>query len=67
MPSICKLQWHPLTIISNTNLEVDKLSVIIKSEGSWTQKLYKQVSSSLDQLQVSAEGTYGPTSSHFLR
>ncbi|CAA2991222.1 ferric reduction oxidase 4-like, partial [Olea europaea subsp. europaea] len=66
VPSICKLQWHPLTIISNSNLEVDKLSVIIKSEGSWTQKLYKQLSSSLDHLQVSTEGPYGPTSSHFL-
>ncbi|CAA2964022.1 ferric reduction oxidase 4-like [Olea europaea subsp. europaea] len=29
-------------------------------------QLYKQLSSSLDHLQVSTEGPYGPTSSHFL-
>ncbi|KAL2456083.1 Ferric reduction oxidase 4 [Forsythia ovata] len=66
VPSICKLQWHPFTIISNSNLELDKLSVAIKSEGSWTQKLYKQLSSSLDHLQISTEGPYEPSSSHFL-
>ncbi|KAK4431452.1 Ferric reduction oxidase 4 [Sesamum alatum] len=66
IPSICKLQWHPFTITSSSNLETDKLSVVIKSQGSWTQKLYKQLSSSLDHLEVSTEGPYGPASSHFL-
>ncbi|KAL8544078.1 hypothetical protein ACS0TY_004568 [Phlomoides rotata] len=66
IPSICKLQWHPFTISSSSNLETDKLSVVIKSEGSWTQKLYKQLSSSPDHLEVSTEGPYGPASSHFL-
>ncbi|KAG8381271.1 hypothetical protein BUALT_Bualt06G0105200 [Buddleja alternifolia] len=66
VPSICKLQWHPFTITSNSNLETDNLSIAIKSQGSWTQKLYNQLSSSLDRLEVSTEGPYGPASSHFL-
>ncbi|KAK4480733.1 hypothetical protein RD792_013815, partial [Penstemon davidsonii] len=65
VPSICKLQWHPFTVISNSNLEPEKLSVAIKTQGSWTQKLYEQLSS-LDHLNVSTEGPYGPASSDFL-
>ncbi|KAK6135254.1 hypothetical protein DH2020_030997 [Rehmannia glutinosa] len=66
VPSVCKLQWHPFTVSSSSDLETDKLSVVIKSQGSWTQKLYKQLSASLDHLEVSTEGPYGPASSHFL-
>ncbi|KAJ6735276.1 putative proteinDPH OXIDASE [Salix purpurea] len=44
-----------------------KLSVVVKRQGSWSQKLYQQISSSVDRLEVSVEGPYGPTSSHFLR
>ncbi|KAG6387711.1 hypothetical protein SASPL_152903 [Salvia splendens] len=66
VPSICKLQWHPFTVISNSNMEKDKLSVAIKSHGGWTQKLYKHLSMSLDHLQVSTEGPYEPASSHYL-
>ncbi|KAI5657875.1 hypothetical protein M9H77_26668 [Catharanthus roseus] len=68
--SISKLQWHPFTVTSNCELEPDKLSVAIVSQGNWSQKLYKQLSSSspsLDNLQVSTEGPYGPTSLRFLR
>ncbi|XP_073128898.1 ferric reduction oxidase 4-like [Henckelia pumila] len=65
VPSICKLQWHPFTVISNSNLEPHSLSVAIKSEGSWTQKLYTQLSS-LDHLEVSTEGPYGPASFHIM-
>ncbi|XP_017972911.1 PREDICTED: ferric reduction oxidase 4 [Theobroma cacao] len=68
VPRISKLQWHPFTIASNCNTEQDKLSVIIKSEGSWSQKLYQEISSSnLDHLEISTEGPYGPLSDHFLR
>ncbi|XP_070053306.1 ferric reduction oxidase 4-like [Nicotiana tomentosiformis] len=66
VPSVSKLQWHPFTVISNSNLEADKLSVVIKCMGSWSQKLEKQLSSSPDHLQISTEGPYGPSSSHFL-
>ncbi|THF95294.1 hypothetical protein TEA_016836 [Camellia sinensis var. sinensis] len=69
VPSISKLQWHPFTISSSSNLESEKLSVIIKGEGSWSKKLYQMVSSpsSLDHLDVSIEGPYGPFSIEFLR
>nr|XP_016509055.1 PREDICTED: ferric reduction oxidase 4-like [Nicotiana tabacum] len=67
VPSVYKLQWHPFTVVSNSNLEADKLSVVIKCMGSWSQKLEKQLSSSPDHLQISTEGPYGPSSLHFLR
>ncbi|XP_021748785.1 ferric reduction oxidase 2-like [Chenopodium quinoa] len=68
VPSISKLQWHPFTVSSSSNLEQDKISVVIKVEGKWSRKLYDIVSSSsIDRLQVSVEGPYGPASKHFLR
>ncbi|XP_002511897.2 ferric reduction oxidase 2 isoform X1 [Ricinus communis] len=69
VPSISKLQWHPFTITSSSNLEPEKLSVMIKSEGSWSKKLYQLLSSpsSVDRLEVSVEGPYGPASTPFLR
>ncbi|KAL0379491.1 UNVERIFIED_CONTAM: Ferric reduction oxidase 2 [Sesamum angustifolium] len=69
VPTISKLQWHPFTITSNSNLEPERLSIVIKCEGSWSQKLYDIISSpsSIDRLQVSVEGPYGPASTHFLR
>ncbi|PON58182.1 Phthalate dioxygenase reductase [Parasponia andersonii] len=66
VPTIFKLQWHPFTISSNSNMDRDKLSIVIRTEGSWSQKLYKQLSS-IDHLEVSAEGPYGPSSFSFLR
>ncbi|GFP97312.1 ferric reduction oxidase 2 [Phtheirospermum japonicum] len=69
VPSISKLQWHPFTISSSSNLECDKLSVIIKREGAWTDKLYQLLASptSVDRLEVAIEGPYGPPSTDFLR
>nr|AHW49458.1 ferric reductase [Phaseolus vulgaris] len=68
VPKISKLQWHPFTVLSSCNMEKDILRVAIKTEGSWTNKLYQQLSSSaLDHLNVSVEGPYGPSTSHFLR
>ncbi|XP_074375515.1 ferric reduction oxidase 4-like [Apium graveolens] len=67
VPSISKLQWHPFTITSNSGLEPHTLSVVIKSEGSWSQKLYRHLSLPQEHLDISVEGPYGPTSSHFLR
>uniref|UniRef100_A0A803M083 FAD-binding FR-type domain-containing protein n=1 Tax=Chenopodium quinoa TaxID=63459 RepID=A0A803M083_CHEQI len=53
VPKISKLQWHPFTVTSNDNMEPDKLSIVFKSGGSWTTKLYKELSSSsLDRLEV---------------
>ncbi|KAM7494459.1 hypothetical protein LguiB_029068 [Lonicera macranthoides] len=73
--AISKVQWHPFTVTSSSNMEPEKLSVVIKSEndneGSWSHTLYQKLSSSpmVDHLEVSFEGPYGPTSSsqHFLR
>ncbi|KAJ8626338.1 hypothetical protein MRB53_019645 [Persea americana] len=68
VPSISSLQWHPFTVSSNSNMDQDHLSVIIKAEGSWSQKLYQMMSSPscVERLHVSVEGPYGPTSAHFL-
>ncbi|CAH2069114.1 unnamed protein product [Thlaspi arvense] len=71
IPSISKLQWHPFTITSSSNLEAENLSVVIKSEGKWSTKLYQMLSSSDHThdraLSVSVEGPYGPASTDFLR
>ncbi|XP_047179761.1 ferric reduction oxidase 2-like [Vigna umbellata] len=69
IPSISKLQWHPFTITSNSNLEPEVLSVVIKGEGTWSQKLYHLLStpSAIDHLSVSVEGPYGPASTNYLR
>lgn len=69
VPSISKLQWHPFTITSNSKLESEKLSVVIKSEGTWTKKLYQLLSnpSPIDRLEISVEGPYGPASTNYLR
>ncbi|EYU32156.1 hypothetical protein ABFS82_02G166300 [Erythranthe guttata] len=67
VPTISKMQWHPFTVSSSSSLESDKLSVIIKGEGKWSNKLYQMLSSSIDRLDVSTEGPYGPTSTDFLR
>ncbi|ONK72892.1 uncharacterized protein A4U43_C04F24510, partial [Asparagus officinalis] len=68
VPSISSLQWHPFTINSSSNFEPEKLSIIIKKEGSWTQQLYQKLNlPSLERLDVSVEGPYGPASVDFLR
>ncbi|CAI8604434.1 unnamed protein product [Vicia faba] len=49
-------------------METNNLSVTIKNVGSWSNKLYQQLSSSyLDHLNVSVEGPYGPHTKQFLR
>lgn len=49
-------------------MEPEKLSIVIKRGGSWSQKLFQQLSSSVEHLKVSVEGPYGPTTlSHLLR
>ncbi|KAK3028760.1 hypothetical protein RJ639_037981 [Escallonia herrerae] len=69
VPSISKVQWHPFTVSSSSSLEPEKLSVTIKVEGSWSKKLFQLLSSpnSVDRLDVSIEGPYGPVSTDFLR
>ncbi|KAL2550505.1 Ferric reduction oxidase 2 [Forsythia ovata] len=67
--SISKIQWHPFTVTSNCKIDPDKLSIVIKSEGTWSQNLYQKLafSTPTDCLEVSVEGPYGPPSTSFLR
>ncbi|WOH06740.1 hypothetical protein DCAR_0626168 [Daucus carota subsp. sativus] len=69
IPAISKSQWHPFTVTSNSNMDCDTLSVLVKSEGTWTGKLYAEFASPspLDYLNVSLEGPYGPTPPNLLR
>ncbi|CAL0325217.1 unnamed protein product [Lupinus luteus] len=69
VPSISNLQWHPFTITSHSNFEKEKLSLVIKSEGTWSKKLYQILStpSSIDHLNISVEGPHGPTSTNYTR
>lgn len=69
MPIISKLQWHPFTVTSNSNLEPDRLSVLVKCEGNWTKKVYDLIASPsvAKRIQVSVEGPYGPATTDFLR
>ncbi|KAG6509977.1 hypothetical protein ZIOFF_027985 [Zingiber officinale] len=69
VPGVSPLQWHPFTVTSSSNLEPERLSLIIKKEGSWTQKLYATLATPhvQDRLHVKVEGPYGPMSKHFLR
>ncbi|XP_011043858.1 PREDICTED: ferric reduction oxidase 2-like isoform X2 [Populus euphratica] len=68
VPSISRIQWHPFTVTSNSNMDSDKLSIVIKREGSWSHKLYQILSSpSTNRLEVAIEGPYGPPSTNFTR
>ncbi|XP_078440350.1 ferric reduction oxidase 2-like [Wolffia australiana] len=68
IPAVSKLQWHPFTVSSNCNLEPETLSVIIKKEGSWTQKLHQILASAPpDRLEVSIEGPYSSVSDEISR
>ncbi|KAI4324945.1 hypothetical protein MLD38_030386 [Melastoma candidum] len=67
--SISRLQWHPFTVTSSSNMDTDSLSIVIKCEGNWSKHLYEKLSSqsSPDPLPISLEGPYGPASTDFHR
>ncbi|KAI4369873.1 hypothetical protein MLD38_018271 [Melastoma candidum] len=68
LPAISKLEWHPFTISSDSSLEQDQLSIVVKKEGSWSGKLCEMFSpSSIGRLEVAVEGPYGPASTDFLQ
>ncbi|EXC34708.1 Ferric reduction oxidase 5 [Morus notabilis] len=66
-----RMKWLLGIVITRTTRGLmEKLSVVIKSEGSWAKKLYLLLSSSasnVDRLEVAVEGPYGPVSTNFLR
>ncbi|KAF3771545.1 Ferric reduction oxidase 3 [Nymphaea thermarum] len=70
IPSISTLQWHLFLVTSDSSLEEDELTVVIKSEGSWSEALYQKLSSknvAVNLLEVAVEGPYGPPSTVYLR
>nr|GMC63258.1 ferric reduction oxidase 2-like [Ipomoea batatas] len=70
MPGISKLQWHPFTVTSSSEMDCDTLSVVIKSAGSWSQRLYQNLSSPLPKqhrLEAGLEGPYGPPAASISR
>ncbi|ONK58795.1 uncharacterized protein A4U43_C09F16720 [Asparagus officinalis] len=67
IPSISNFQWHPFSITSSSNMEDDRLSLLIKCQGSWTNSLYHKLKSIGDSTSddvknfaVAVEGPYGP-------
>nr|AQY19125.1 ferric chelate reductase [Panicum sumatrense] len=62
VPCVSRLQWHPFTVTSSSSLEPDRLSVVVKRAGRWTEKLYETISSlppsQPGHLDVSVEGPY---------
>ncbi|OVA20614.1 FAD-binding 8 [Macleaya cordata] len=74
VPSISKLQWHPFSITSSSSVDDERISVIVKGDGWWTNSLYNTILAALDSdphqvkcLPVHVEGPYGPVSTDFLR
>lgn len=74
VPSISKYQWHSFSIISSSTVDTNTMSILIKSEGSWTSSLSNLIQteqkSDADRMKcipVAVEGPYGPVSMDFLR
>ncbi|KAH9329165.1 hypothetical protein KI387_001273, partial [Taxus chinensis] len=72
LPFISRLEWHPFSIVSTSNVESDRLSILIKCQQGWTKKLDKFMDS-LNYIEgplclpAAIEGPYGPASSDLLR
>ncbi|XP_057726276.1 ferric reduction oxidase 8, mitochondrial [Arachis stenosperma] len=74
IPAISHLQWHSFSIISSSRAENQTMSVIIKSEGWWTNSLYDLIQAEIEKgadkrkgIPVAIEGPYGPASLDFLK
>ncbi|KAI3454435.1 hypothetical protein Pfo_011098 [Paulownia fortunei] len=74
IPSISKFQWHPFSITSSSSIDKHTISIIMKSEGQWTNSLYNKIhaepDSEADQrtcIPIAIEGPYGPSSMEFIR
>ncbi|XP_024528507.1 probable ferric reduction oxidase 1 [Selaginella moellendorffii] len=60
IPAVSKLQWHPFTVTTNSNVDDYKISVVIKSKGSWTKKLRNYVTNPKNyHVDAIIEGPYG--------
>ncbi|CAL9030975.1 unnamed protein product [Prunus brigantina] len=74
VPSISKYEWHSFSITSSSRVDGNTMSIMIKSEGSWTSSLSHMIQtrqeSDGDQMKyipIAVEGPYGPVSMDFLR
>ncbi|XP_073139963.1 ferric reduction oxidase 8, mitochondrial [Henckelia pumila] len=74
IPSISKIQWHPFSVTSSSSIDEHTISIIIKSDGEWTNSLFNKIfveaDSETDQrecIPAAIEGPYGPATLDFLR
>ncbi|KAL6281050.1 hypothetical protein ACE6H2_017931 [Prunus campanulata] len=74
VPSISKYEWHSFSITSSSRVDENTMSIMIKSEGSWTSSLSHMIQTrqELDgdqtkYIPIAVEGPYGPVSMDFLR
>ncbi|KAM0944172.1 putative ferric-chelate reductase (NADH) [Dioscorea sansibarensis] len=72
IPCISKVEWHPFSITSSANIADDKLSVLIKCQGHWTDSVHNLIQAMLDndhekKLSVTVEGPYGPATFPYQR
>ncbi|MQL98196.1 hypothetical protein Taro_030904 [Colocasia esculenta] len=74
IPSISKLQWHPFSLTSSSNMNNDEISFIVKCQGQWTNALYNEIKSmqnsddaTIKCFSVAVEGPYGPPSITYQR
>nr|CAD1820102.1 unnamed protein product [Ananas comosus var. bracteatus] len=72
IPSISKLQWHPFSITTSCSRNAERLCVLVKSQGQWTETLYNKIHAMTDtkfdqvkRVAVAIDGPYGPVNSPY--
>lgn len=74
IPTISNYQWHSFSVTSSSIMDKNTLSIIIRSDGSWTSALYSLIVAKHDKesdqkkcISIAIEGPYGPASLDYLR
>lgn len=72
VPSISKFEWHPFSVTSSSNVDSEKLTLLIKCGEGWTGSLYDMIQAESDDnrvncMPIATEGPYGPATLDFLR
>lgn len=74
IPSISHFQWHPFSVASSSRIDENRMSVLAKCQGKWTNALFDMIQGTLiaetEKVQcipVGVEGPYGPASVDFHR
>ncbi|CAL8138757.1 unnamed protein product [Prunus armeniaca] len=74
VPSISKYEWHSFSITSSSWVDDNTISIMIKSEGSWTSSLSHMIQTRQESdgdrtkyIPIAVEGPYGTVSMDFLR